>query len=363
MVQVEPQPKTATTDAPRAATVHRPSMVRRAVAWTADMGRYVMARGMFAVADYLPRRASGAIAGTIAAAECTLTRRGRALQAEGRLVFGLSSRKSWQVARRTMLVPYLDLIDLRRISTRRDDLRTWKPEAVNDEAFRAMLTSGQPVLVAGGHFAFTPLVATLHLTVPEIHGTAVAAPIEPFRWRGEVLLRRLTLGMIHSLAEVLRPGAAQISYVGERDVQGEMLEELGKPGGVGFVMIDTDWRKPKAHVRPFCGIERAYFAVGAARIARLAQAPVFIVVPERTGMRSARVHYYGPFTPPPKDDAASDRAFTDELLDELERCVGRFRENYPRPVGWSRRWDAPSERWVAAGGMRGAEAPGRGIED
>ena len=71
-----------------------------------------------------------------------------------------------------------------------------------------------------------------------------------------------------------------------------------------------------------------------------------LVIPERLGLRSSRIHYIGPIPPPRADEPDGDRRHMDVLVDHLERYVGRLRDQFPHPVGWERRWDREREAWV-----------------
>ena len=131
-------------------------------------------------------------------------------------------------------------------------------------------------------------------------------------------------------------------------VQDQVLSELAKPGSASQILIDAYWEKPTAYRRPFAGIADRGFALGAARIARLAQAPIvpFVAV---LGPRPRTVIYeWGdPILPRRADDSAGDRDVIDEALDFLERGVARYPTQYLHPIGSARRWDPAKGRWCA----------------
>ena len=155
------------------------------------------------------------------------------------------------------------------------------------------------------------------------------------------------MGMRHELASRLRKGETEKVYVGQQDVQTALLARLAEGGTTGAaIAIDIVWERPGALRLPFAGYLDRPFAKGAARIARLAQVPVGVLVAERTGRRSVRLHFGDMIQPPAIDDKESDKVVTATLVHELERQVGRFRGQYPHPIGWQRRWDAQSEEWV-----------------
>ena len=325
---------------------------RKARVWVADMLRYLALRGFVAVADHTPRRVSGAGVELLAGLECLLSSRGRAFRAESRLLFGASRRDAFGTARRTIRNQYLDLLDIRRVSTGREDVSRWEVEEFGRDEIDQLLSTRTPFLIVGGHFGYAPILP-LAATFPALIATGGVDPIEPFQLRGDVLLRRLMMGMVHGLVHTLRPGEVSLAYVGQEDVQTRLLRTLSMPGGVGYLSLDIEWKKPNAHVRPFCGYSSRRFALGAVRIARLAQVPLVLIVGQRTGTRGSRIHYSGPYYPPARADAAGDTGTLDGLVDELERYVARFREDYPHPLGWERLWSATSERWEPCAGAQG----------
>lgn len=327
------------------AEVRSRSRYRRPLTWTADMGRYLAARTLVGIADILPRGGAVAVVRTLAFFETALSSRGRSARAEARDVMRVTGRKAaFRMAWSWISVPYIDLVDLRRVSRHREDLTQWTLEEVNREPAYALLDARKPILGVGGHFSFAGLLPLAH-RFPNISPTGALDPIEPFALRGDVLLRRLMMGMAHGLSEVLLPGRVTRSYVGQSNVQDDLLATLSRPDGVGFIMIDIDWKRAWAFHRPFCGYADRGFALGATRIARLAQVPIVMVVSERVGPRRTRVYFSDPVWPGPVDRPEDDEPLMSRLLDDLERQIGRLRHAYPHPVGWARRWNPETERW------------------
>jgi lauroyl/myristoyl acyltransferase len=124
-----------------------------------------------------------------------------------------------------------------------------------------------------------------------------------------------------------------------------MLAKLAQPGGVVRIAIDALWEKPNAYRRPFAGLQERGFALGAARVARLAQCPLVFFQTTFQDDGSVLVERGDPMEPPPVDDRASDIAVTDRLLNELERWVARYPTQYLHPIGHDRCWNAETSRW------------------
>jgi hypothetical protein len=313
------------------------------------MGRYLALRTVVAAADVLPYRVSTGTMRGLASLECRFSPRGRAARAEAAVIMNKHGREGFTLARDWMAIQYMDLIDLRRASTGREDLARWTVEEVNNEAVLDRVEKGLPILRVGGHFSFASILP-LALRYPELSPVGVAYAKPAFKLDGDVLIARLMLGIGLQLANRLRPEGVQMSYVGVADVQGDLIDALSKPNGVGAMLIDVFWNKPNAYRRPYCGTVDTPFAVGAARVARLAQVPVVVSTSQRTGRRSSCVYYSDLYFPGAADDASGDIPLMNQLVDELERYVGRFRAAYPRFIGWQRRWDEHAEAWVAIEG-------------
>ena len=314
--------------------------------WTVRMARYLFVRFFVLLADVLPGRGVLGFANALARLDLSCTKRGRSAVSEARLIFGLEGAGARGLAHQWLGIPYKDLVMFRRVARGRDRAEEWTLEQVNGEAVNALVDAGKPILVAGGHFEYSSMLALTRLH-PELDAGVVMNPIEPFKLDGAVLLRRLINGTMRDLFVRLRPNSSiERIHVGEVGVQTRLLEVLSRPNGVGFIMVDTWWPKPNAYYRPFAGELRRPLAVGAARLARLAQCPVVVFAAERTGPKAVRLHYSDLIYPGQPGEAVGDRAMLDQMIDRLEVYLGRFRGQYPDFVGWERRWDSSTERWI-----------------
>ena len=113
--------------------------------------------------------------------------------------------------------------------------------------------------------------------------------------------------------------------------------------------IDAIWDKPRAHRRPFAGHAERGFALGTARIARLAQVPVVLGIAAWTDDSTVRVVWRPPIEPPRIDDERADvrvhrRAHrpTSKSSSAVSRCStcirsGRTDDGIPRLGAGNRR--------------------------
>ena len=314
--------------------------------WTVRMALYVFVRFFVLLADVLPRRGALGFANGLAWVELFCTKRGRSAVSEARLIFGLEGLEAWKFSHQWLGIPYKDLVMFRRAARGRERPEEWSLEQVNGEAVNALVDAGKPILVAGGHFEYSSMLALAGLH-PELDAGVVMNPIEPFKFDGAILLRRLINGTMRDLSVRLRPKSSiERLHVGQTDVQTRLLEVLSRPNGIGMIMVDAWWSKPNAYRRPFAGKRRQPLALGAARISRLAQCPVVVIAAERTGRKTVRLHYSDLIYPGPEDSAEGDRAMLDQMIDRLEVYVGRFRGQFAGFVGWERRWDSSTEHWI-----------------
>ena len=124
------------------------------------------------------------------------------------------------------------------------------------------------------------------------------------------------------------------------------LLESARRGDITWIAIDMPCAHPNALRRPFAGMAREGFAVGAARIARLARCPVVLCVPVRMPDGSVRVEWGDVTWPHEGGGREADEQVTDQLLSHLERLVGEYPDHYLFPIGWDRRWDAARRAWT-----------------
>ena len=128
-------------------------------------------------------------------------------------------------------------------------------------------------------------------------------------------------------------------------MQDAALMLLAQPGSWMTILIDPWWEKPNAYRRSFAGLADRGFALGAARIARLAQCPIVLYVPAFRDDGSVVIEWSDPLEPPPLDDKPSDVRVMDVLIDMLERYVARYPTQYFHPLGFERAWNVETQRW------------------
>ena len=236
-----------------------------------------------------------------------------------------------------------------RIAVGREHPEDWTVIESGTEQVRALQAAGTPFIFATGHFTSGVGRLFRDALVPE---RVTVASERPFRFSPFDLRRRARSPQERTPERLIEIESHWMrnydwSSAPRTNAQRSMLDTLSKPGGLVSIYVDAPWSKPDAYRRPFAGHASRAFALGAARTARLAQCPI---VPGIVTLgESSRTVYIecGPLiTPPQEDDATSDTATLDQVVDWLELAVARHPVQY-QESGSERRWDANTDAWVA----------------
>lgn len=259
--------------------------------------------------------------------------------------------------------PRRNLVWMARQAGFREPLSSWECTQINAGPMQELLAKGQPFILAGGHF-MTAAGNARHLVIPangaSVNGATPRWSLWPFelRRRLETQLewksRPAALGiprrseaaeaLFVRLPDLWQPGLDWATVEPEPHVQERLLADLSRAGSVAHILIDAIWEKPGAYRRPFAGTAERGFALGAARIARLAQCPVVpFVALLGDEPRSVVLEWGDPIAP--AADRDGDRQVIDEALDFLERRIQRFPEQYLHPIGLDRVWNATNDAW------------------
>lgn len=277
--------------------------------------------------------------------------RGAALDA------GVRERLAW---------PRRDLVWRQRFRTGKEHPGDWRLIEVDPGPVRELLGAKRSFIAAGGHF--TSAAADLrHLVLP-MAGAAVGGALPSFSFNPFELRRRLDAHADQGAREVLmglQTGGrnaphlnAVVPDIWDRtsdwtsappfpNIQDQVLHELTTPGAVSQILIDAYWEKPGAYRRAFAGIGDRGFALGAARIARLAQCPVvpFVAV-FGEAPRTVSYEWGKPIWPGPRDDKSRDALVIDAALEFLERGVAKYPTQYLHPIGYERAWNSNHQAWL-----------------
>lgn len=208
------------------------------------------------------------------------------------------------------------------------------------------------MVIATGHFSRE---ANMAFFDPELmpHMLYVVAPLDFSAWTPKGLRLRLQYGRIREAALRFRQAVkTEFVEVGSASSMVRLAKRMRQPGHSVVVSADAPWTtaaRVDPYERPFGGRSKQSFALGAARLARLAQCPVVTCVPFLDENERLGLEWGEPMAPPARDDAAGDVQLTDAILTRLEQAVGERPGQYVIAIGHDRSWSASRRRWVDPG--------------
>jgi hypothetical protein len=285
-------------------------------------------------ARYLPVQLALTIADAISTVAWMVPSRARQERARELSALGIEESDLKQVMRERLILKRRDLVWLERMGRGREHLDAWTVTETNGGPVRELINAGRSFIVAGGHF--TKAATKLRFKVIPPAGASVTAALPPWRFSPGPLRERL-----HSQVEV----RARAGLLGEhatttvevertpggsaRTARDQVMTALEVPGTVTQILVDAYWDRPNSYRRPFGGQTDRGFALGAARISRLAQCPIvpFVAV-FGSAQRTVHIDWGDLIEPNPVDDAASDQAVIDGVLAFLEAGIRRYPTQY-----------------------------------
>jgi lauroyl/myristoyl acyltransferase len=258
-----------------------------------------------------------------------------------RRAFGKGRLGSLALAYRWLKQPFRDFVMLNRIINGGEALSEWKIVEKNVDAVKRLRESGEPYIVATGHFLRE---AILSVGTPKIPGHPILLVAEmPERLRSLYEIRiRIQFGALLDAANCLEK-QAEIVSTGKFSYK-KLLGSLREHGNVLLVHIDAPWSAviPGAFLRPFAGHPCLAFSTGAVRLARLAQCPIVSCTYYVEDDGTVILGWGSPRCP---KKAADDIEITDELLNDLEIAIGERPTQYVLNIGRGRRWNSNRKRW------------------
>lgn len=263
-----------------------------------------------------------------------------------RLPFFLAFHTTWDYLAR----PYTDFVLFRRILDGREDISKWSIIEENADAVKKLRGSDAPFIVATAHFARE---ATVTLYTPWIvpgRLKALVVPLPAFSWRPSVLRTRLQFGQMLQIIRHINPGAECV-YTGSELKPIALVHSLLQPGTRAIIHLDATVGPNElgSFSSPFAGHGQLAFAVGTARLARLAHCPIIPCVPRVVKHRQIELQWGEPVLPhPTKESKQDDASVTSELLGFFEVAIGERPSQYVLPIGEDRRWEPDRIRWSDA---------------
>jgi hypothetical protein len=163
----------------------------------------------------------------------------------------------------------------------------------------------------------------------------------PHLWRIGLQLRQVLRA-----SQAVRPRGLELVYTG--GAFNCLIEKLRTERVIVSVNVDAHWGRNRSTSleRPFCSSLKRSFSTGAAKLARLGNAPLLLALPVLgPDQHEVRMRVFGPFTSAAATPELQDAEITNAVLDMVEREVGMRPCDYVLEIGAERRWDSETQHW------------------
>ncbi len=304
----------------------------------------------------------------------------RAARREIEVCTGATGMRRLRLVARRLAGTRRDLVYHVRMNSGRERPERWTLIQENGGPISGLLSSGRPFVIASGHFLSS--ASTLRYKALPQANRPVSGELPRWMLSPLELRRRLTSqsakGARHGFyrttetADELAERAAIVPDLWAEprnwaeaparipSVQDAALARLREPGATVSIYPDVHWDKPNAYHRPFAGVSDRRFAIGAARIARLASCPIVpYVAVHGPGPRTVTITWGEPIEAGDPDDKSSDIRVMDRIIDFIERQVALHPCEYLLGIGHERRWDPASERWICGDSLEARKSIAR----
>lgn len=262
--------------------------------------------------------------------------------------------RSWfgglRMAMRSHMNKLKEFGDLQRIICKKVRFEQYTYSIDAGDEVRQLIDSGQSLVVTSAHFVRgvgMGVVLGQDVLKRPVHVVAARPPAiatDAYRWRVQV-----QLSQVLSATRAVRE---DVKFVFTGGAFSSLIHDLRDQRALAIINIDAPWGSHRAssYARPFAGAATRTFSTGAAKLSRLTGSPLLFLMPVLEGGKHVRVRVLGPFTSTETDPDRYDIDVTHQVLDYVEREVGRRPAEYILDIGGARRWDAARETWVARNG-------------
>lgn len=211
---------------------------------------------------------------------------------------------------------------------------------------RSLIESRQSIVIATAHFGREPSFFTIAdplFADRDVHTVSAIPPDRVVNAQTKRIRAQLLLA-----GEALRTwsdGRIHVHYHGGAFMA--LLKALRSPGAIAWLNVDTHWKGGRSSFsRSFAGMSHWTFSTGAARLARLAACPVVLALPRMNGRRGVELQIVGPYQSSAPAGEEWDKDITNQMLDDIEREIGRRPLDYALDLGRDRRWSPEHDAWI-----------------
>jgi hypothetical protein len=268
------------------------------------------------------------------------------VRSEMEQAFGTGKAEAFRLACASLAQPFRDSVVLRRFLRDRESLGDWIIKEKNAGAVEALRVSGKSYIVAVGHFSRQAILPILGSTVSP--GRAMVLSLGTLSRPPGLQGLRTTTQLQLMLEAVLsaRPDGVELAMV-RQDTPFKLIRHLRGQGNVAFIHVDAPWSSEagQSFERPFAGHGSRCFAVGAAKIARLARCPIVSCTWALEGDHTMVIKWGTPIDRHGVEMGRSDESVTSDLLRDIETAAGERPTQYVLNIGYGRQWRREARQW------------------
>lgn len=268
-----------------------------------------------------------------------------------KLAFDIDRWQALKLNARSHARLFRDNVIVHQVLSGKYDISKVDVKCTKIEKISEIIDSGESVILASLHFsreAAHPMyifakrlghVSASILEKPEIEGG----------FADRMHCRRLLAqfgGMVDVL-DGLTSDQFELLFVGPtQSPMKTLLRRLKAPGNIIITTIDAPWRSSGRGVlsRPFCGYPDRTFSTGTVKLAQVTGRPIILCIPTVTRNGEVQLIFGEPVRIERSDEAAESRVMN-QLLDELEKYIATYPDQYVVPIGIGRRWNATANLW------------------
>jgi lauroyl/myristoyl acyltransferase len=260
--------------------------------------------------------------------------------------FGVEDRVAAKLAARRSSRLLCDSVAVRRALRGAADMDRRRIVEVKSDSIDRVLQSGESFILATGHFSREAFLALSHFDVLPHAILSVSLPPTAIGLHPRTWWLSYHYGQILECSRALRP-EIEFVYPDRSSAYRHLVEALRARNRVVLIHADAPVTAGGAtYSRPFAGQSLRRFSLAPARLSRSTRRPIVVCLPRLKDDQTIVLNWTRAIEPGDVDDAGTDQRIMDQILDDIERAVGLYPDQYLVDVLGTRRWDASAERWV-----------------
>jgi len=260
--------------------------------------------------------------------------------------FGVWNGMAARLAARQSSRLLCDSVALRRALRGAADLERRRIVQRKAPSVDRVLQSGESFVLATGHFSREAFLALSRLDVLPHPVLSVSLPptaagLHPLTW-----WLSYHYGQILECSRALRP-EIEFVYPDRSSAYRRIVEALRAEDRVVVIHADAPVAAGGAtYSRPFAGLGLRRFSLAPARLSRYTRRPIVVCLPRLEDDATIVLDWTRVIEPADANDSSADQRVMDQIVDDIERAIGLYPDQYLQVFLGTRRWDARAERWV-----------------